>query len=124
MPGLGASQRCQAQLDAVPQARVDALGPVAVLACLPSESVHVLPLLGIHPQFQGKHYGEQLLEAVHNWCAEDPHSSGVVLDTGNSRYLDFYKRQGYEEIGEVAVGPILEHVFFHPNPQLLHAATA
>ena len=24
----------------------------------------MLPLLGIHPQFQGKHHGEQLLEAV------------------------------------------------------------
>jgi len=96
----------------------------AVLACLPAESVHVLPLLGIHPQFQGKHYGEQLLTAVHNWCAEDPHSSGVVVDTGNPRYLGFYQRQGYEEIGEVAVGPVLEHVFFHPNPQALHASTA
>lgn len=95
----------------------------AVLACLPSASVHVLPLLGIHPQFQGKHYGEQLLEAVHNWCAEDPHSQGVVLDTGNPLYLEFYKRQGYEEVGEVAVGPILEHVFFHPNPQVLQPAT-
>ncbi|MCF8969868.1 GNAT family N-acetyltransferase, partial [Pseudomonas carnis] len=35
-----------------------------------------------------------------------------------------YKRQGYEEIGEVAVGPVREHVFFHPNPQALHPATA
>ncbi|MBV6751715.1 GNAT family N-acetyltransferase [Pseudomonas chlororaphis] len=96
----------------------------AVLACLPSNSVHVLPLLGIHPQFQGQQYGEQLLMAVHNWCAEDPHSQGVVLDTGNPRYLAFYKRQGYEEIGEVAVGPILEHVFYHANPQVLQTAMA
>ncbi len=42
----------------------------------------------------------------------------MILDTGNPRYLDFYKRQGYEEIGEVAVGPIREHVFFHANPQV------
>lgn len=96
----------------------------AVLACLPSDSVHVLPLLGIHPQFQGQHFGEQLLEAVHQWCAVDETSLGVVLDTGNIRYLDFYKRQGYEEIGEVAVGPIREHVFFHPNPQALLKAQA
>ncbi|APC14726.1 GNAT family N-acetyltransferase [Pseudomonas frederiksbergensis] len=95
----------------------------AVAACLPSDSVHVLPLLGIHPEFQGQHFGEQLLAAVHNWCAVDEHSQGVVLDTGNPRYLEFYKRQGYEEIGEVAVGPILEHVFFHANPQVLHSAT-
>jgi GNAT superfamily N-acetyltransferase len=90
----------------------------AVLACLPSDAVHVLPLLGIHPDFQGKHHGEQLLQALHDWCAVDEHSKGIVLDTGNEHYLEFYKRQGYEEIGEVAVGPIREHVFFHPNPQV------
>ncbi|WP_287812854.1 GNAT family N-acetyltransferase [Pseudomonas sp.] len=91
----------------------------SVLACLPSDAVHVLPLLAIHPEFQGHHFGEQLLTAVHNWCAEDEHSQGVVLDTGNPRYLAFYERQGYEEIGEIAVGPVREHVFFHANPQHL-----
>jgi GNAT superfamily N-acetyltransferase len=96
----------------------------AVAACSPSDAVHVLPLLGIHPQFQGKHFGEQLLQAVHNWCAVDETSQGVILDTGNPRYLEFYKRQGYEEIGEVAVGPIREHVFFHANPQVLQTASA
>ena len=96
----------------------------AVLACVPGDAVHMLPLLGIHPEFQGQHYGEQLLEAVHNWCAEDVSSEGVVLDTGNPRYLAFYKKQGYVEIGEVAVGPVREHVFFHANPQALHTATA
>ena len=95
----------------------------AVLACVPGDAVHMLPLLGIHPEFQGQHYGEQLLEAVHNWCAEDEHSEGVVLDTGNLRYLEFYKKQGYVEIGEVAIGPVREHVFFHANPQVLHTAT-
>ncbi|MNF76856.1 Acetyltransferase (GNAT) family protein [compost metagenome] len=89
----------------------------AVLACLPPGPYHVLPLLGVHPEFQGRHLGEQLLEALHNWCAEDDGSQGVVLDTGNVRYLDFYKRQGYEEVGEVALGPVVEHVFFHPNPR-------
>jgi len=96
----------------------------AVLACLPPGPYHVLPLLGIHPEFQGQHRGEQLLEALHNWCAEDSSSQGVVLDTGNARYLDFYQRQGYQEIGEVAVGPIIEHVFFHPNPQPVVKASA
>lgn len=96
----------------------------AVLACLPPGAYHVLPMLAVHPQFQGQHLGEQLLVALHNWCAEDAQSQGVVLDTGNPRYLDFYKRQGYEEIGEVAIGPVLEHVFFHPNPQVAIQASA
>ncbi|HEX8590085.1 GNAT family N-acetyltransferase [Pseudomonas sp.] len=90
----------------------------AVLSCLPSEAVHVLPLFGVHPDFQGQHYGEQLLMALHDWCAEDKNSEGIVLDTGNGNYLEFYKRQGYEEIGEVEVGPVREHIFFHPNPQV------
>ncbi|WP_425914783.1 GNAT family N-acetyltransferase [Pseudomonas sp. GWSMS-1] len=96
----------------------------AVIACLPPGPYHVLPLLGIHPEYQGKHLGEQLLEALHNWCAEDAGSQGVVLDTGNGHYLDFYKRQGYEEVGEVAIGPVIEHVFFHPSPQLAVKASA
>ncbi|WP_079227858.1 GNAT family N-acetyltransferase [Pseudomonas putida] len=88
----------------------------ALASCLPTGQVHMLPLLGVHPQFRGHHYGEQLLQAVHDWCAEDPNTQGVVLDSGNEHYLAFYARQGYEEIGEVAVGPIRERVFFHPNP--------
>lgn len=88
----------------------------AVLACLPPGPYHVLPLLGIHPEFQGRQLGERLLQALHEWCAEDAGSQGVVLDTGNPRYLDFYRRQGYQLLGEVAVGPVLERVFFHPNP--------
>ena len=89
-----------------------------VLACAPSEAVHVLPLFGVHPDFQGQRYGEQLLHALHDWCAEDKNSEGIVLDTGNGHYLEFYQRQGYEEIGEVTVGPVRERIFFHPNPQV------
>jgi GNAT superfamily N-acetyltransferase len=89
-----------------------------VLACAPSEAVHVLPLFGVHPDFQGQRYGEQLLHALHDWCAEDKNSEGIVLDTGNGHYLEFYQRQGYEEIGEVAVGPVRERIFFHPNPHV------
>ena len=69
----------------------------AVLTSLPPGPYHVLPLLGIHPEFQGQHRGEQLLEALHDWCAQDSGSQGVVLDTGNARYLDFYRRQGYRD---------------------------
>lgn len=96
----------------------------AVITSLPPGPYHVLPLLGVHPQYQGQQLGEQLLEALHNWCAEDASSQGVVLDTGNPHYLAFYQRQGYEEIGQVAIGPIVEHVFFHPNPQLAVKASA
>lgn len=89
----------------------------AVLACLPPGPYHVLPLLGVHPRFQGHGVGGQLLQALHDWCAQDDGSHGMVIDTGNPHYLDFYQRLGYEEIGEVAIGPIRQHVLFHPNPR-------
>lgn len=89
----------------------------AVLDSLPPGEYSVLPLIGIHPQFQGHGHGLQLLEALHDWCADDEHSKGVVLDTGNARYLEFYQRLGYQEVGQVAIGPVLEHVLYHPNPQ-------
>lgn len=94
----------------------------AVLACLPPGPYHLLPLLGVHPQFQGLHLGRQLFEALHSWCAEEASSQGLVLNTGNGRYVEYYKRLGYEEVGELAIGPIVEHVFFHPNPQPLQQA--
>ncbi|MBA1192751.1 GNAT family N-acetyltransferase [Pseudomonas entomophila] len=88
----------------------------AINGCLASPQVHLLPWLGIDPRFQGRHYGEQLLQAVHAWCAEDTDSHGVVLATGNAHYLDFCLQQGYEEVGEVALGPVRERVFHHPLP--------
>lgn len=83
----------------------------ALSTCLPEGRVHVLSLLGVHPRFQGKGYGEQLLQTVHDWCAEEVDSQGVALNTGNAHYLGFYQRLGYQEVGEIAVGPIRERVF-------------
>ena len=95
----------------------------AVLSCLPAGAFHVLPLMGVHPQHQGQHYGDQLLAELHNWCAADPTSQGLVIDTGNPNYLHFYERHGYQEIGQVAIGPVIEHVFFHPAPRNIETGT-
>lgn len=95
----------------------------AVLSCLPAGAFHVLPLMGVHPQHQGQHYGDQLLAALHNWCAADPTSQGLIIDTGNPHYLHFYERHGYQEIGQVAIGPVVEHVFFHPAPGRIETGT-
>jgi len=90
----------------------------AILNCLPNGvQCHLLPLLGIHPDFRGKRLGEQLLNALHRWCAENQSSQGLVLDTGNAKYLNFYTSLGYQKISEVSLGSLREYVFFHPNPQ-------
>lgn len=96
----------------------------AVMACLPPGAFHVLPLIGIHPDFQGQQYGEQLLEALHGWCAEETPSKGVVLNTGNPHYLAFFRRQGYQEVGEIQIGPVTEHVFIRPSARQASVASA
>ena len=83
-----------------------------VTECLPADQHHELPLMGVHPKFQNKGIGKILLEAVESLCSENPKTSGIGLDTGNSRYLDFYKQQGYEVVGEVAMGSVTETVLF------------
>ncbi|MDZ5605400.1 GNAT family N-acetyltransferase [Pseudomonas sp. RP23018S] len=88
----------------------------ALSTWLPSDQVHVLPLLGIHPDFQGEHYANQLLQVVHSWCAEDPQTEGVVLNTSNPHAMLFLQRLNYQMLGEVPVGPVSEQVFFHPAP--------
>ncbi len=85
----------------------------AVQACLPPGPFHTLPLWGVHPRFQGGGLGERLLRATRDWCAEDAGSQGLVIDTGNPRYLDGLRRQGYATLEELAIGPVRQYVLIH-----------
>ena len=77
---------------------------------LPKKQLHQLPLMGVHPKYQNRGLGRLLLESVERICEEDPRTGGLVLDTGNSRYLDFYQSMGFQEVGEVRLGDVTEHV--------------
>lgn len=88
----------------------------AIKSVVPEGAYHLLPLLGVHPAFQNRQLGERLLLELHAWCAAQQQSQGIVLNTSDSRYEHYYKRLGYQELGEVAIGPLIEKVFFHPNP--------
>lgn len=83
-----------------------------VAECLPTDQHHELPLMGVHPKHQNRGVGTLLLNSVETICSENSKSAGIGLDTGNSRYLDFYKKHGYEKVGEVKLGEITEHVLF------------
>jgi len=81
---------------------------------LPERQVHELPLMGVDPRYQNRGFGRRLLESVERLCRENPQTGGIVLDTGNSRYLDFYKSLGYRDLGTIQLGPLTEHVLFKP----------
>ena len=88
----------------------------ALHACLPGEQVHLLPLLGLHPDYQSNAYAEQLLDAVQSWCSDEVYGTrGIALDTGNPIYSAFFAQHGYSQIGEINVGEQVERVFFQPS---------
>lgn len=81
-------------------------------ACLPSDQHHELPLLGVDSKYRNMGYGKQLLQAIESICKENLRSSGIALDTGNSRYLDFFNKLGYQTVGSVKLGDVTESVLF------------
>lgn len=83
-----------------------------IRAMLPGEQVHQLPLMGVHPKYQNRGYGRVLLEAVERLCEDNPRGKGLVLDTGNSRYLQFYESLGFRNLGEVRMGDLREYVLY------------
>lgn len=85
-----------------------------IKSMLPEGQVHELPLLGVDPRYQDRGFGRLLLESVERLCRENPRTAGIVLDTGNSRYLDFYQSMGYEILGTLDLGTLHEHVLFKP----------
>ncbi len=80
--------------------------------CLPEDQHHELPLFGVDSNYRNMGYGRQLMNALENICRENPRSTGIALDTGNTRYLSFYKELGYEVVGTVELGELSENVLF------------
>lgn len=79
---------------------------------LPQPLAHQLPLMGVNPKYQNLGYGRLLLSTVERLCAENPRGSGLVLDTGNSRYLPFYESEGFRSLGKIRLGDFEDHVLF------------
>jgi GNAT superfamily N-acetyltransferase len=81
-------------------------------AMLPQPQAHQLPLMGVQPAYQNRGYGRQLLKSVETLCTENPRGRGLVLDTGNSRYLPFYESEGFRSIGTVRLGEFEDHILY------------
>ncbi|MBY6032270.1 GNAT family N-acetyltransferase [Marinobacter daepoensis] len=79
---------------------------------LPQRQAHQLPLMGVNPKYQHKGYGRMILQAVERLCEDNPRGHGLVLDTGNSRYLPFYQSEGFRSLGKIRLGDFEDHVLF------------
>jgi ribosomal protein S18 acetylase RimI-like enzyme len=80
--------------------------------CLPEGRHHELPLFGVDGKYRNMGYGKKMMESLEQICAQNEESKGIALDTGNARYLNFYKRIGYKVVGTVRLGDITESVLF------------
>lgn len=83
-----------------------------VRALLPEGEHHELPLIGVDGQYRNMGYGKKIMLALEEICNKNPSSKGIALDTGNARYLNFYKSIGYQIVGTVKLGDINENVLF------------
>jgi GNAT superfamily N-acetyltransferase len=87
---------------------------------LPPKNHRMVSPIGIHPDFQKQGLGKLLLESIHAISDQDDNSIGLFLDTGNNRYLDFYRSLGYEVFTELPLGQLKEFVLFRPNPNYIN----
>ena len=89
-----------------------------IRAMLPQPLAHQLPLMGVNPKYQNRGYGRHLLKAVQRLCEDNPRGTGLVLDTGNSRYLPFYESEGFRSLVKIRLGGFEDHILFreiHPE---------
>lgn len=81
----------------------------------PGEAHYYLGVIGVDPSLQGKGAGKALLEAFCAPSQADPKSSGVYLDTSNTRSLEFYDKNGFERMGEGMLGDVRIWCVFKPT---------
>lgn len=83
-----------------------------IRSMLPGDGTWQLPLMGVHPKYQNRGFGRMLLAAVESLCIDNPRADGLVLDTGNSRYLPFYESEGFRSLGTIRLGDYEDFVLF------------
>lgn len=68
--------------------------------------------LCVHPKFQGKGYAQQLMSFAENYARDRSYTS-VRLDTfsQNKRNMAFYKKRGYQQLGDIYFPKQSEHPF-------------
>lgn len=85
-----------------------------VEAITPEGPLHLLSLLGVRRESQGRGVGSRLLEWTNALCEDTAASEGVLLDTSAESNVRFYERFGYRVIGEARLDNIVERVMIRP----------
>lgn len=93
----------------------------AVAAHAPSAPHYYLGVVSVHPALSGQGAGTALIA---EFCAEsdrNPASSGVLLETVSAANAAYYRRRGFEPLGQVAIdGSSHVHIFFKTSRLSAH----
>jgi GNAT superfamily N-acetyltransferase len=83
----------------------------------PDEPHWYLPLIGVDPAYQGQGYGDALMTHALFQCDRD--ELPAYLESTNPRNISFYRRHGFELLGEIKIGssPALVPMLRHPRRQ-------
>ncbi len=68
----------------------------------PTEPHWYLPLIGVDPAHQGEGCGDTLMTYALTQCDRD--HAPAYLESSNPRNIPFYRRHGFETLGEIQVG--------------------
>lgn len=68
----------------------------------PTEPHWYLPLIGADPAHQGEGHGDALMTHALARCDND--HAPAYLESSNPRNIPFYRRHGFEPLGEIQVG--------------------
>lgn len=85
----------------------------------PEPPHYYLGMIGVLPGHQGQGFARILIEHLHEVVDKDPVATGMCLNTENPNNVPFYRRLGYEVIGEADVGPLHTWCLFRPSRRLV-----
>ncbi|RRJ84714.1 hypothetical protein [Aestuariirhabdus litorea] len=75
-----------------------------------------VPLIGINAEQRHLGLGKQLFDEIHRQVESDRSARGVVIDTANPYYLDYFAAQGYQVIETLSIDGLEEKILLRPNP--------
>jgi ribosomal protein S18 acetylase RimI-like enzyme len=81
----------------------------------PAEPHFYLPILAVHPDFQGSGCGRALLDALQERSRRHASSTGVCLETENPENVPFYQHVGYRVISEKKCADLDITTLFRPQ---------
>jgi ribosomal protein S18 acetylase RimI-like enzyme len=73
-------------------------------------------MIGVRDDYRGRGLGRRLLDEVHALCEQSTFAEGVSLTTEEPRNVDFYRRLGYQVVGEGRIAQVVPvWSFFRPR---------